>query len=176
MLTTLGSDLDALDKDLLDAFKWILAQISLVQTNTMNSVLTANPITVITRFIPEDIIFLLYWWCSAVHYIQKSQFSSLFVSLLALLWQDSDCNPSTANPREAQILHYSHIAAKPKETHPATTTMHHQQITQVLNDWILSPQLHQLTQNPIFHALHPQSIIVNFSLWVCDRPSTIGCA
>lgn len=60
------SDLDALAKDRLDAFKWILAQISLVQTNTINRVLTVNPITVITKFMPEDIIFFFY---DDFHYI-----------------------------------------------------------------------------------------------------------
>jgi len=55
-LTTLRSDLEAVGKFLLEARNWILAHISLVQTNTMNIVLTANPITVITRLIPAEII------------------------------------------------------------------------------------------------------------------------
>lgn len=58
MLTMLKSDPEALAKDLLEAFSWILAQINLVHTNTINKVLTVNPITVITKFMPEDIIFM----------------------------------------------------------------------------------------------------------------------
>lgn len=54
--TTLRLDLEAIGNDLLEAFKWIRAQISLVQTKTMNMVLTAKPITVITKLIPEEII------------------------------------------------------------------------------------------------------------------------
>lgn len=61
MLTRLRLDLDAIAKDLLDAFNWIRAQISLVHTKTMNVMLTANPITVITKFIPEDI--MLFNFC-----------------------------------------------------------------------------------------------------------------
>lgn len=56
MLTPLRSDLEAIGKERLEALRWIRAQTSLVQTNTMNKVLTVNPITVITKFIPEDII------------------------------------------------------------------------------------------------------------------------
>lgn len=56
MLTPLRSDLEAIGKERLEALRWILAQTSLVQTNTMNKVLTVNPITVITKFTPEDII------------------------------------------------------------------------------------------------------------------------
>lgn len=54
--TKLRLDLEAMRKDLLEAFKWILAQMSLVQTKTMNIVLTAKPITVITKLIPVEII------------------------------------------------------------------------------------------------------------------------
>lgn len=56
-LTMLRSDLEVIWKERREAFNWIRAQMSLVQTNTINIVLTANPITVITKFIPEDIIF-----------------------------------------------------------------------------------------------------------------------
>lgn len=49
-------DLEAIGKGLLEAFMWIRAQMSLVQTKTMNMMLTANPITVITKLIPEEII------------------------------------------------------------------------------------------------------------------------
>ena len=56
MLTMLRSDLEAIRKDRLDAFNWIRAQIRRVQTKTINIVLTENPITVITKFIPEAII------------------------------------------------------------------------------------------------------------------------
>lgn len=54
----LRSDLEAMatDRRLLECNR-ILAQISLVQTKTMNIELTTNPITVITKFIPEDTIF-----------------------------------------------------------------------------------------------------------------------
>ena len=55
-LTPLRSDLEATRKERLEALRWIRAQTSLVQTNTMNKVLTVNPITVITKFTPEDII------------------------------------------------------------------------------------------------------------------------
>lgn len=53
----LRSDLEAIRKDRLDALNWIRAQIRRVQTKTINIVLTENPITVITKFIPEAIIF-----------------------------------------------------------------------------------------------------------------------
>lgn len=56
MCTMLRLDLETIGKDLLAAFKWIRAHMSLVQTKTMNMVLTANPITVITKLIPEEII------------------------------------------------------------------------------------------------------------------------
>lgn len=52
----LRSDLAAVGNDLRDAFSWILAQTSLVQTKTINIVLTAKPMTVITKLIPEEII------------------------------------------------------------------------------------------------------------------------
>jgi hypothetical protein len=54
--TKLRLDLEAMRKDLLEAFKWIRAQMSLVQTKTMNIVLTAKPIIVITKLIPDEII------------------------------------------------------------------------------------------------------------------------
>lgn len=66
-------DLLALRKALLEACNWILAQISLVQTNTINIVLTANPITVITKFTPPDII-SLHWFFPP---IQDSNSSSV---------------------------------------------------------------------------------------------------
>lgn len=56
LFTKLRLDLEAMRKDLLEAFKWIRAQMSLVQTKTMNMVLTANPITVITKLTPDEII------------------------------------------------------------------------------------------------------------------------
>lgn len=56
MLTTLRSDLEAVGNDRLEALNWILAQMSLVQTKTINIVLTANPIIVITKLIPEAIM------------------------------------------------------------------------------------------------------------------------
>lgn len=54
----LRSDLEAMatDRRLVEC-NIILAQISLVHTNTMNMALNTNPITVITTFIPEDAIF-----------------------------------------------------------------------------------------------------------------------
>lgn len=52
----LRSDLVAVGNDLLDAFSWILAQTSLVQTKTINMVLTEKPMTVITKLIPEEIM------------------------------------------------------------------------------------------------------------------------
>lgn len=55
-LTIRRSDLEAMGKDRLVAFSWIRAHTSLVHTKKMNMVLTANPITVITRLIPDDII------------------------------------------------------------------------------------------------------------------------
>lgn len=62
------SDLEALVNARLDAVKYILAQMSLVHTNTINKELTANPITVITKLIPEDIIFfVLLYLISIVH-------------------------------------------------------------------------------------------------------------
>lgn len=56
MLTILRSDLEATGNDLREAFNWIRAQTRRVQTKTMNIVLTANPITVITKLTPPDII------------------------------------------------------------------------------------------------------------------------
>lgn len=52
----LRSDREARGKERRVLLRWILAQMRRVQTNTMNIVLTANPMTVITRFIPDDII------------------------------------------------------------------------------------------------------------------------
>lgn len=53
----LRSDLEVYAEDLLLVKYWILAQINLVHTNTMNIMLTVNPITVITKFTAEDVIF-----------------------------------------------------------------------------------------------------------------------
>lgn len=66
MFTMLRLDLDAIGKDLLAVFMWIRAHMSLVQTKTMNMVLTANPITVITKLIPEEIILQKKFpnWCN----------------------------------------------------------------------------------------------------------------
>lgn len=58
----LRSDLEAVGKDLREAERWIRAQIRRVQTKTMNMVLTAKPITVITRLIPDDIILSCSIW------------------------------------------------------------------------------------------------------------------
>lgn len=83
MLTLLRSDLLALARDLREALNCILAQISLVHTNTMNIILNPNPITVITKFIPGVIIFTLFFFLIffVVYTIPKNtlQFASLFL-------------------------------------------------------------------------------------------------
>lgn len=60
-LTMPRSDLAAAaaaGRAILEFLRWILAQMRRVQTNTMNMVLTANPITVITKLSPGEIMIL----------------------------------------------------------------------------------------------------------------------
>lgn len=99
ILTMLRSDLYALARDRRDTLKCIRAQMSLVHTNTMNIILKPNPITVITKFIPEDIIFTLSWCCCLLYQNPNSAF--LFVSsslvhflcayILLLFWMSHNC-------------------------------------------------------------------------------------
>ena len=63
LLTLLRSDPLARARDLRDALNCILAQISLVHTNTINIILNPNPITVVTKFTPGVIIFTLFCNC-----------------------------------------------------------------------------------------------------------------
>lgn len=93
MLTLLRSDLFAL-RDILNCIR---AQISLVHTNIMNIILKPNPITVITKFVPEDIIFTLFCYCCCLLYPKNPSSPILFwnspLSLLFLLiiWVPHNC-------------------------------------------------------------------------------------
>ena len=87
MLTKLRLDLEAIGKARLEAFSWIRAQRRRVQTKTINIVLTANPITVITKFIPEAIIFRskVSIFITLVFKNSKSTRPFIFLSLFPVL-------------------------------------------------------------------------------------------
>lgn len=141
----LRSDLAAVGNDLRDAFSWTLAQTSLVQTKTINMVLTAKPMTVITKLIPEEIITskkkykTSYFSFLKTHYQSRTTFETP-------PWRIASSPPPPPKKKSVEGI----IQRTPNPSYTHTTKTYQTPITEI-GTFPSPPFLHIPIQSPDLH-------------------------